>query len=163
MPESISWHECGMARGDVMLATADKLRLLGLAKEIRAVLLMYAEGCGSAAPVEDGEPHCGLPERDVREGWDIRAYVHEILEIAELLAAWITEVEGNEAKTVEMRVCDGKRRTVDAREQLKMLGFIWDPKAKMWKKSVTREEAEELLFSDELKDLTVSFDEEWEP
>lgn len=141
-----------------MLTTADKLRLLGLAKEIRAVLLMYAEGWGSEVLGEGDEPHHGSQERGVK---DIEAYVHEILEIAEILAPWVVGVEESRVKTVEMRVCDGKRRTVDAREQLKMLGFTWDAKAKVWKKSVTREEAEELLFSDGLKDLTVSFDEEW--
>lgn len=130
------------------LSISDKLRLLGLAKEIRAVIFMHRQ-------------------EEINEEKDeisIERYVEEVIEIAEKMAEWIMKdgkvKEKEEQEIVTIVVRDGKRKTVDAREQLKMLGFRWNAKEKAWMMKTTKKEAEELVFADELKDLHISLDKE---
>ena len=130
------------------LSISDKLRLLGLAKEIRAVIFMHRQ-------------------EEINEEKDeisIERYVEEVIEIAEKMAEWIMKdgkvKEEEEQEMVTIVVRDGKRKTVDAREQLKMLGFRWNAKEKAWMMKTSRKEAEELVFADEFKDLHISLDKE---
>ena len=94
----------------------------------------------------------------------IGGYVDEVIEIAEKMAEWIVKdgkvKDGKEREMVTIVVRDGKRKTVDAREQLKMLGFRWNAKEKAWIMKTNKKEAEELVFADELKDLHISLDKE---
>lgn len=125
------------------LSISDRLRLLGLAKEIRAVIFMHRQEKNSEASIE--------------------RYVEEVIEIAEKMAEWIMKngkVKDGEEEMVTIVVKNGKRKTVDAREQLKMLGFKWNGKEKAWIMKTSKRKAEELVFSDELKDLHVSLDKE---
>ena len=130
------------------LSISDKLRLLGLAKEIRAVIFMHKQ---DEINEEKGDVSIG-------------GYVDEVIEIAEKMAEWIMKdgkvKEKEEQEIVTIVVRDGKRKTVDAREQLKMLGFRWNAKEKAWIMKTSKKEAEELVFADELKDLHISLDKE---
>lgn len=129
------------------LSISDRLRLLGLAKEIRAVIFMHRQ------EEINGE----------RGDVSIERYVEEVIEIAEKMAEWImknSKAKEEEQETVTIVLKDGKRKTVDAREQLKMLGFRWNAKEKAWMMKTSKKEAEELIFADELKDLHISLDKE---
>ena len=128
------------------LSISDRLRLLGLAKEIRAVIFMHRQE----------------EINEEKDGVSIERYVGEVIEIAEKMAEWIIKngKVKNEQEMVTIVVRDGKRKTVDAREQLKMLGFRWNAKEKAWMMKTSKKEAEELVFADELKDLHISLDKE---
>lgn len=92
------------------LSISDRLCLLGLAKEAKAVIFMCKEeanGNGKEVSIE--------------------RYVEEVIEIAERMAEWVMK---NGEEVVKVVVIDGKRKTVDARGQLKMLGFRWNAKEK---------------------------------
>ena len=112
------------------LSISDKLRLLGLAKEIRAVIFMHKQD----------------EINEEKEDMSIERYVGEVIEIAEKMAEWIMKddkvKEKEEQEMVTIVVRDGKRKTVDAREQLKMLGFRWNAKEKAWvvKKQLRRKQ-----------------------
>ena len=129
------------------LSISDKLRLLGLAKEIRAVIFMHRQE----------------ENTEEKEDVSIERYVEEVIEIAEKMADWIMKdgkAKNEKQEMVTIVVRDGKRKTVDARDQLKMLGFRWNASEKAWIMKTSKKEAEELLFADELKDLHVSLNKE---
>jgi len=129
------------------LSISDRLRLLGLAKEIRAVIFMSTQE----------------ETNEEKEDASIERYVDEVIEIAEKMADWIMKdgkAKNEKQEMVTIVVRDGKRKTVDARDQLKMLGFRWNASEKAWIMKTSKKEAEELLFADELKDLHVSLNKE---
>ena len=99
-----------------------------------------------------------------KEDVSIERYVDEVIEIAEKMAEWIIKdgkaKDEEEQEMVTIVVRDGKRKTVDARDQLKMLGFRWNAEEKAWIMKTSKKEGEELLFADDLKDLHVSLDKE---
>ena len=109
---------------------SDKLRLLGLAKEIRVVIFMHKQE----------------ETNEEKEDVGIGRYVEEVIEIAERMAEWIMKngkaKDGKEQEVVTIVVRDGKRKTVDAREELKMLGFRWNAKEKAWIMKTSKKEAE---------------------
>ena len=80
------------------LSISDKLRLLGLAKEIRAVIFMHKQD------EINGEEN---------EEVSIGGYVDEVIEIAERMAEWIVKdgkaKEEEEQEMVTIVVRDGKR------------------------------------------------------
>ena len=131
------------------LSISDRLRLLGLAKEIRAVIFMHRQDENSKGKNEEVS---------------IIRYVEEVIEIAKKMAEWVMKEskvkDEEEQEMVTIVVRDGKRKTVDAREQLKMLGFRWNAKEKAWMMKTSKKVAEELVFADELKDLRISVDKE---